>query len=437
MSSSESDFPSIPADPEHLADEIARTAAHLDAAAHRLLTCIRMFDESGEWHRQGALSCAHWLTWRISLDPNTAREKVRVARALATLPEIDSALRQGLLSYAKVRALTRVATPENESSLLEMARFSTGAQLERLCRKLRRVQNVTEDGDRLDDLRYFKEEHLDSGMVRLTVVLHPDEAAVVTRAIDEARRESQESKPAATTAPPVSPETALHRLIPAPDALVQIAQSYLAHGNAARPSADRTQIVLHLEQDVLAPDGTLCATLDDGRRLSAETFRRLACDSSLVAMLHGPAGQILHTGRRSRTASPALLRALRTRDGGCRFPGCTHRLYIHAHHIEHWAHGGETTLENLALLCSTHHRLVHEGGFSMAAAADGSLTFRDPQGRPISTVPKPAPLEGEPLDLLSTWNRQAGALLDEEIPYPQWDGTPLDYHEAVAAALRT
>jgi hypothetical protein len=125
--------------PEALGEEIARMVAHLDAATHRLLTCIRQFDEAGEWGRQGALSCAHWLSWRIGLDAVTAREKVRVARALRGLRAIDDALRCGKLSYAKVRALTRVATGENEGRLLEMALSSTGAQLERICRTFRRV----------------------------------------------------------------------------------------------------------------------------------------------------------------------------------------------------------------------------------------------------------------------------------------------------------
>ncbi|HXU82236.1 MAG TPA: DUF222 domain-containing protein, partial [Polyangia bacterium] len=126
----------VPEDPAALADEIARTAAHLDAATHRLLTCIRQFDASGAWHRQGALSCAHWLTWRIGLDAGAAREKVRVARALGSLPHIDDGLRRGVLSYAKVRALTRVATPENDAALAEMGREATGAQLERVCRQM-------------------------------------------------------------------------------------------------------------------------------------------------------------------------------------------------------------------------------------------------------------------------------------------------------------
>src|SRR3954454_9033517 len=148
----------LPIDPEAIGDEIARTAAHLDAATHRLLTCIRAFDAAEEWGRQGALSCAHWLTWRLRLDPVTAREKVRVARALGTLPHLDDALRRGVLSYSQARALTRVATPESEDRLLMAAQFTTGAQLERICRGLRRTTIANEGGDRTDDLRTFREE---------------------------------------------------------------------------------------------------------------------------------------------------------------------------------------------------------------------------------------------------------------------------------------
>src|SRR5688572_6955885 len=139
----------VPHDPAALAEEIARMSAHLDAAMHRLLGCIRRFDESGEWAKQGLVSCAHWLSWRTGLDPGTSREKVRVARALGALPRIDDALRRGVLSYAKVRAVTRVATPENEERLLAIALETTGAQLEEVCRRFRRVLEL-EEGDRLD-----------------------------------------------------------------------------------------------------------------------------------------------------------------------------------------------------------------------------------------------------------------------------------------------
>jgi hypothetical protein len=119
---------------EELGQEIAVLAVHIDAATHRLLECIRHFDEAGGWYQQGAQSCAHWLAWRVGWDPATAREKVRVARALGKLPAIDQALKTGKLSYAKARALTRIAKPETEAELVAMSAYATGAQLERLCR---------------------------------------------------------------------------------------------------------------------------------------------------------------------------------------------------------------------------------------------------------------------------------------------------------------
>ena len=122
-----------------LADEIAVLAAQVDVGMHRLLTCIRRFDESEEWGHQGARTCADWLAWRIGLAPGAAREKVRVARALGKFPTIDQAMASGRLSYAKVRALTRVATATNEAKLVEIALVATGAQLERMCRRFRRL----------------------------------------------------------------------------------------------------------------------------------------------------------------------------------------------------------------------------------------------------------------------------------------------------------
>jgi hypothetical protein len=125
---------------EHcLADEIALLAAQVDVGMHRLLTCVRRFDQSKEWARHGARSCAKWLAWRIGLVPGAAREKVRVARALGRFAAIDEAMATGRLSYAKVRALTRVATVANEARLVQIALSTTGAQLERVCRRFRRA----------------------------------------------------------------------------------------------------------------------------------------------------------------------------------------------------------------------------------------------------------------------------------------------------------
>ncbi len=125
---------------EALGDRIAEQAFHLDAALHRLLTDLRAFDASNHWAEAGARSCASWLSWRVGWDPGTAREHLRVARALGELPLIDGALREGRLSYSKVRAITRVATPAIEAALLDDAHYTTAAQLEVICRALRSVQ---------------------------------------------------------------------------------------------------------------------------------------------------------------------------------------------------------------------------------------------------------------------------------------------------------
>jgi hypothetical protein len=422
--------------PHALGEEIARIAAHLDAATHRLLTCVRRFDESGEWERQGALSCAHWLSWRIGLDAMTAREKVRVARALGGLPSIDEALRRGKLSYAKVRAISRVATAENERRLLDLALASTGAQLERICRTFRRVVAEQLPGDpTLDERRYVSERVLPSGMVRVEAVLHPDEAALVMKAIEVARagaRAASESE-----APDdVSAETPASHTVSKPDALVQVAESFLAHGQAAGTGGDRCQIFVHLQQDPLAPDGTstLAATLDDGTRVPAETFRRLACDASLVSVTHDAAGTPLDVGRRTRTIPPALRRTLWSRDRGCRFPSCANTHHVHAHHIDHWAHGGETSLNNLVLLCGTHHRLLHEGGIGVTRTADGRLDFRDSQRRVVASVPQAVDVPGEAGGALERWVAAADLRIDAETNLPGWDGTPVDYDAAVSAA---
>src|SRR5690606_23874516 len=149
-----------------------------------------------------ALTCAHWLSWRIGVGPVAAREYVRVARALGELPLVDEALRRGEVSYCKVRALTRVATPENEATLLEWARSATGAQLEELCAKYRRVLRV-EGLIPVDEpeLRFVRKRDTSSGMVQVTAQLLPEEAAVLMKALEVARERAPKRKDASAEAP--------------------------------------------------------------------------------------------------------------------------------------------------------------------------------------------------------------------------------------------
>src|ERR1043165_5341009 len=173
---------------EQLGERIAEQAAHLDAATHRLLADLRAFDSRGGWHVQGATSCAHWLAWRVGWDLVTARDHVRVARKLAEFALIDDALRRGEMSYSKVRALLRVATPENEALLLDHARLMTASQLERLCRKYALVQRHDQDSHpEVDEQRrYVRRRDLEDGMVKIEAVLHPEEAELVWTMLDHA-----------------------------------------------------------------------------------------------------------------------------------------------------------------------------------------------------------------------------------------------------------
>jgi hypothetical protein len=299
-----------------------------------------------------------------------------------------------------------------------------------MCRRFRRVIADQLPGDQSpDERRYVSERVLPSGMVRVEAVLHPDEAALVMKAIDAARagtpRDASEE---------VSAETPARAVVPRPDALVQVAESFLAHGQASGTGGDRYQIFIHVEQDPLAPDGTLAATLEDGTRVSAETFRRIACDASLVQVSRDAAGNLLDIGRRTRSVPSALRRALWSRDRGCRFPSCTNTRHVHAHHVDHWAHGGETSLHNLVLLCGTHHRQLHEGGIRVNRTAGGGLVFRDRDGRVIDGVPEAAEVRGDALALIERWTRATGVEIDAETNLNDWDGSPVDYDAAVGAA---
>jgi hypothetical protein len=427
------------AEVDRLADEIAELSAHLDAATHRLLELIRRFDAGSGWYTHGCLSCAQWLSWRIGLDLCAARAKVRVARALGPLPRIDDAFRHGRISYSKVRALTRVATPENEASLLGMARSSTAAQLEKICRGYRRALNGLTGKLPCDDAdqRWVSDRSTDSGMIRIEAQLLPDEAALVLKAIEaarerawKARRVSAESRGEADGAAG-SPGVAARRgMLHRADALVQIAEDFL-DSSTAEANGPPVEIVVHVEADSLAdPASTEVGTLEDGTSIPRATIDRLTCDASVVRVVEDSCGSPLDVGRRRRTVPTALRRALRLRDKGCRFPGCTNTR-VDSHHVFPWSHGGETKLANLVSTCRKHHRYVHELGFRVEPRPDGSFAFFAPAGWEVKPAPCPPPVHLHPVDALREQNASTGLAIDHETSVPRWDGTPADYDHIV------
>lgn len=231
-------------DAEHLGDAIAELAARLHAATYELLVLLRQFDEACGWNT-GFRSCAHWLHWRTGIDLGAAREKVRVAKALSMLPRLSATMQCGELSYAKVRAVTRVATPDNEAQLLDVARCGTAAHVERLMRAWRRVDRL--EAARQTEVRHL-ERHLttwvdDDGMLMLRGRLTPEVGAVVQRAIEAAAdrlfRESAQTPTGKSLAEEV---TAGQRRA---DALGLMAECALAADLDRGTAGDRYQVVLH------------------------------------------------------------------------------------------------------------------------------------------------------------------------------------------------
>ncbi len=416
------------ADLDRLGDEIAELSAHLDAATGRLLALIREFDARGGWNT-GFSSCAAWLGWRVGLDLGAARERVRVARALGTLPRLAEALARGELSYAKVRALTRVATPETEARLLAVGRAGTAAHIERIVRGWRRV-------DRQAECRQATRQHAERGLHVFededgTVVVRgrliPEVGALLVRALDAARETLYQRTRATAGAAPADPALAPPtRAQQQADALALLAETALHHEIDPGAPGERYQVVVHVDAAVLTdPEQPGQSVLEEGSHVSAETSRRLACDASRVVMRHDDEGRLLEVGARTRTIPPALRRALLHRDRTCRFPGC-HVRVGEGHHVRHWAQGGPTTLGNLVLLCRRHHHAIHEEGYRVSRGPDGTLEFRRPDGRALPDVPAASPVPTDPIRTLHAQHAALGLQLHARTTCPAWLGERLD-----------
>ncbi len=350
---------------------IRRIANGINAQSYRFLVLVREFDDRFGWVKWSCRSCAEWLAWRCDLSVSAAREHVRTAHALRGLPAISGAFAEGKLSYSKVRALTRVAHLHDEDLLLAYALQATAAQVEERCRQIRNVAPESAD----EAQRAWKRRSLSiwrntaNSTLRIAVELPIEEGEVVALAIERAVEMGD------VAAGPELGEQSWYAQ--QADALVAVAKTYL-EGSTSEPSsmADHYQVLVHVEEQSLR--GGV------GRSdLPIDTIKRLTCDGNLLTIVEDADGTPIEVGRKKRTVSTALKRALWSRDRGCTFPGCTNKRYVDAHHVHHWADGGETTSDNLILLCSYHHRLLHEGGYRIGTDADGERYFQRRDGRAI------------------------------------------------------
>jgi len=449
--SSLSDTHSPLSDAEQLGEQITELCSYIYAAESRLLALIHEFDDKQYYEKLGFCSCAHWLNFKCGIGMNAAREKVRVANALAKLPKMDERFSKGELSYSKVRAMTRIADETNEDYLLMIAKHGTAHHVEKLVSKYRtakRVQDASVANEQYRD-RELSHYYDHDGCLVIKARLPAEQGALIVKALEMAMDKDFAAKElvgAASAATEITAETSEPEPIAVrrADALAEIAETYMNNSESSGSTADRYQVVVHVvgsphEHGVEELVGAASAAneyshIDDGPHVTAETSRRIACDCSVVGIKEDENGEPLSIGRRSRSIPPPMRRALGIRDGGCRFPGCTNSRFVDGHHIKHWADGGETSLDNLVLLCRHHHHLVHEGGFDCKKSADGEIYFTDQRQKPLpnwATLPRVA----DSHDIEQWMDRELfEATADGEGCAAKWyAGEKMDWNMAVSA----
>jgi hypothetical protein len=369
---------------EQLEAIIFQGAANLTAAEHDWLLAVAEFDRREGWKLWECYSCAAWLSWQAGLDIRAAREKVRVARALEQFPLIASAMATGQLSYSKVRAVTRIATPECERALVEMALAGTTNHVERIVSAYRRAEPIAVDRERVQSAgRSLRHEIDDDGSVVITVRLPAEAGVAVLSAIEQFVAPSV-PEPDGTRTP-----LAARRA----DALVDLAVA--AHEQAT--DAERSSpylVTVHVAESALQGGDGCCEIDGHGDSIGhpigvcVDTALRLSCDADIQTVVSDNNGDIKRVGRRHGSVRGTLRRKVEHRDDHrCQMPGCQRRAFLEVHHIRHRFHGGDNQLPNLTLLCRFHHHRLHEGGWTAVRTRNG-LEFHDPHGRSISATPR-------------------------------------------------
>lgn len=441
---------------EEMGQQIQQRAALLAAATCEFLLMLAEFEaRGGVGHYVGLKSTAHWLAWSCSMSPGTAREHVRVARILPSMPLTVAEFRRGRLSYSKVRELTRVADRVDEVVLVEMARAMTASQLAATIAGFRAADGSRLGQDARRQARWFVR---DDGMVEVRAVLPAELGAEVITALELALDRDGSARPSGTSGEHADASASRNSAADAPaatavddplaerlaevttdatleqrraDALHDLARTYLDATPDDRSGDDRHVVIVQVSAEALAknvPAGTLARPDEEGDPSAAAataasepadpsdvpagtpprsgalgagplepaTAERLACTGKVSVAITDAGGEILHLGRSRRLASRAQRRALRLRDRTCGFPGCHQTKHLDAHHLTPWSQGGATDLEGLVLLCRRHHVMVHEGGLRVVRTVTPGegARFRvlDSDGMPVQAA-WPAMLE--------------------------------------------
>ena len=425
----------------------------------------------------GFKSLAHWLSWSCAMTPGVAREHVRVARALRRMPTIAGLLREGRLSYSKVREVTRVVDVVDEARLAGLALTATAAQLAKMISGFRGADGIRIPQQHKRSVAWRERE---DGMIDVRARLPKEEAAVLIAAVDAARDQFGPPPPKPDPADDCGEAAPGADMYSKADALVDVARVFVNTAPRDRSGEDRTLVVVHVSAESLArnvpagtpaaakpvpieaecgdaesegfadvanvpagtPNSAVCHIAGVGA-IETATAQKLACDSPLLGAVVDKHGQVLALGRTRRLVTKAQRRALMIRDGMCRYPGCHQIRHLKAHHRVPWIAGGRTDLDNLILLCQWHHTAVHEGGVTITKATDG-WRFTKPNGQPCDSWVSDENLARH-LDFARRRAQQQAAKQDQLAEVnsfhhpdartirPRWTGEPFDLHSCVQA----
>jgi uncharacterized protein DUF222 len=337
--------------------------AGIDPLEAAFATGVRRFDMSGEYATDGALSVTAWLKWKCKLSGGAAAERVEIGKHLERLPKTEEAFAHGQLGYQHIAVLARTAenlgaaaVRAEEGSLLKAAQSMDPGQFTTVAKNFEhRVDAAAAlaETNRAYQRRYLHISEPQGGVVRLDGLLDAEGGATVRAALARLMK-------------PTTDDQRTHGQRCA-DALVEFCRQ--VPGSKRGSSGPRPQLIIRASPDTLAGiTGAPAGELEGGGTVPAETVQRHACDSALVRMT-GRTELDHELNHASRTLPTSTRRALEARDRHCVWPGCSRPLgWCDGHHLVWWTRGGETSLANLALLCRPHHRLVHEGGWSLQRA---------------------------------------------------------------------
>jgi hypothetical protein len=354
------------------------TNAAVGRAQREMLHLIADADPLEIWRDSGARDTAHWVAIRYGISEWKSRRWVAAAHALENLPLIAEALDQGELGIDKVVELTRFAAPETEARLIRWAMtVSVGAVRHRGDLEARASITEVRETERSREVSWW---YFDEGRrFGLEADLPAASGPVIVNALE---REAER------IAAMPGEEDEVFASARRADALVALCSARIA----TDPEPDRATVVVHARLDGLLRDTGGCE-IEGGPVIHPQSVRRLLCNARVQTIVEDRDGTVLGIGRLSRQAPAWMVRQVRHRDRECRFPGCGARRFTEAHHLRWWRHGGRTDLPNLALICSFHHRLVHEHGWSVRRDATGDLLWRRPDGTRYESGPSPGEAE--------------------------------------------